>query len=116
MIFCIFTKGCPSDGNEIILTYTDDGFMPMVVGPSEDDVSPKDGLEGSDKILELCSGDFYMFKPLCPDSNQLSATILYVSVTVQFVQKVKITYVGPLGTVTETDTVSTKGYIHSNRL
>ena len=83
----------------------------MLVGPSEDTASPRDGLVGSHTFLDLCKGDFYMFKPVCPEKNQLSAEILYVSLMVQFVHKVKITYVGPLGTVTTSKTVSTKEHI-----
>ena len=84
---------CPNNTEPISLNYDEDGFMPIVVGPSEDTADVSDALLGSNTTLTLCDGDNIVLKPKCPDLSAKTADIASLRMKVQGVQSVTIKYI-----------------------
>lgn len=95
------------------LSVYENGFSVDVHGPSEDSANPRDALDGSQNSLNLCTGDWLLFKPLCP-SGEPDADVFDIGLVVQFVQEVTITLLGTDGLPLEVVTVSVNNLIILN--
>lgn len=92
---------CPNSEAVITSVLGDGGFEPEIVGDNEGNAV--DVLKGSGSFIEICAGDFLLFKPKCPYG---AARIIIVQVNVMFVQNVTIALMGAGGNVLAEDTVS----------
>lgn len=89
---CVFFYLVCQEGDLIQVDFHNSGDEDSVaiMGPSELDKNPKDALSGSEDDLELCSGDMYIIKSVCPESSQSEAMISRLYFSVSGVSRVEI--------------------------